>query len=207
MDTIEQLSVKVEALGRMVEELRQMQLSAQPPQLPADEGRTILYEDEPLRFVGVAQVTAHASGKLGWKEKVLASSGLADYSMGRIASTSSTDQCLTPLADGMGLMVAYKTDADVRYAWLPNPVIRVYLTQNGGSNGSKTTDCSYTYDAFADAAKTIKIGSTLAPQWRYLKKCPVTAGTLGLGGWTGTGNTAAFVLEMAYETLGSNSCS
>lgn len=82
---------------------------------------------------------------------------------------------------------------------------KVYLTQNGGSNGNKTTDCSYTYDVYFASAKTAssKIGSTLAPESRYVSKCAVTAATKGLACYV----NGDVVLEIAYEALTSNACS
>jgi hypothetical protein len=82
---------------------------------------------------------------------------------------------------------------------------KVYLTQNGGSNGTKSTDCTYTYDVYFTSARdaTCKIGSVLAPEWRYLAKCPVTAATKGIASYV----NGDVVLEIAYEALGSNSCS
>lgn len=87
-----------------------------------------------------------------------------------------------------------------------NSPFKVYLAQNGGSNGNKTTDCTYTYDAYIAATPqnaTTKIGSTLSPQWRYLQKCAVTAATVGLACYV----NGSIELQIAYESLTSNSCS
>jgi hypothetical protein len=198
------LEAKVDVLSRKVEELT-VKLMARPRDEQASP-IALAYENEPLRFVGVGQVTAAAAASLGWKEKVVVSTGIADYEMGRVNGTSQSAQCLYPLASAQGLFVAYQTDYDMRYAWVPNGNFKVYLTQNGGSNGNKTTDITYTYDCYIDAAKTIKVGSTLAPTWRAIKKVPVGAATVGLGCYAGTASTATFVLEIAYEEITTNAC-
>ncbi len=81
-------------------------------------------------------------------------------------------------------------------------IFKVYLTQVGGSNGTKTTMASYTYDVFSDAGKTVKIGTALAPEWRVANG-PVSAATKGQASIDSAGNA---VLEIAYEVWGSKAC-
>ncbi len=55
-----------------------------------------------------------------------------------------------------------------------------YLTQIGGSNGSTTSYCTYTYNCYFDAAKTQLAGGTLTVQAHRMLMVPVTAASLGI---------------------------
>ncbi len=59
------------------------------------------------------------------------------------------------------------------------PAAIAYLTQVGGSNGSTASYCTYTYNAYFDAAKTQLAGGTLTVQAHRMFMVPVTAATLG----------------------------
>lgn len=60
----------------------------------------------------------------------------------------------------------------------------VYLTRNGGSDGSDTVQCSMTYDVYADSAKTQKLntastGAPIAPQMQRPNLGPMIAAKIG----------------------------
>jgi hypothetical protein len=69
--------------------------------------------------------------------------------------------------------------ADVGGRTLPR-LFRVFVTQNGGSAGNSTTQCTFTYDVFDDVGKTHKIAGTLALEKARLLNCAMTAGTVGI---------------------------
>ncbi len=84
-------------------------------------------------------------------------------------------------------------------------LIPVKLTTDGGSDGDKTTQASYTY-----SARTVRgnwpCGSALTP----LKPRPngkATPATQGVGYWTDGDSGLVFVLCEAYETPGTAACS
>ncbi len=144
-----------------------------------------------------------------WREMIITSNtidpmGTVGFGGGRGCDDATGSAYALPFAllEAQFLVVEMGDDINSSYLFIPNGIFKVYLTQNGGSNGTPSSNCSYTYDCYLDLAKTIKVGSTLVPEWRYLKKCPVTAATKGQGYFNGS----TFVLEIAYEELGSNSC-
>lgn len=127
-------------------------------------------------------------------EQLLVNGSLSDFTAGRFNDTTST---LTHLSDGQGFaldMPAMDASGNhsIQPVFLPNPAFGVYVTQVAGANGDDGTATgtasfpTYTYNVYADAAKTILLGGTLTVEWHRPMKVAVTAGTHGLFQWNGT---------------------
>lgn len=79
-----------------------------------------------------------------------------------------------------------------------------YLTQVGGSNGSTASYCTYTYNAYFDAAKTQLAGGTLTVQAHRMLMVSVTAATLGI--IQVNSNNTYSLMAVLDEYFGQNAC-
>jgi hypothetical protein len=83
----------------------------------------------------------------------------------------------------------------------PGPMFPVALTQTGGSNGSQTTQATWTYTANNLTGDTL--GTVLSPQWPRQQNGELNAATAGVGYYDVTGT---FVLSIAYEYAPTGPC-
>ena len=84
-------------------------------------------------------------------------------------------------------------------------VFSVWLTQNGGINGDdgSTTTRAYpawTYDVFADAARSIQIGTAVAVEWHRRVQIAMTAAAHGISRYDGS--TLVLINCDEYEDQG-----
>jgi hypothetical protein len=88
----------------------------------------------------------------------------------------------------------------------PGKLFAVNVTQNGGSAGSSTARCSFTYDVY-DKKTGAKIGSTLAPEGSLrIVECTFVAGTVGWA-YFNPSNPGALVLAfVSDETADQSNC-
>lgn len=76
-------------------------------------------------------------------------------------------------------------------------IFAVDLTQTGGSAGSYSETCSFTYTAYRREDTTTSLGTELSPVMERLPNCPLTAATVGIGRYK---NDGSFELLYAAES-------
>jgi hypothetical protein len=106
-------------------------------------------------------------------------------------SSANTYAQLYALSEAQFFVVESQDSTDSNFTVIPNGAFLVYLTQVGGvdgDDGSTTTAAfpTWTYDCYADAAKTIKWGSAVSVLFHRLLKTKVTKATHGLAQWNGS---------------------
>jgi hypothetical protein len=122
----------------------------------------------------------------------------------RGATSSADTSALVHPTDGQMLAVEVETPGRTKYVLMPG-CFGVYLTQVGGANGddgsvSGTASFpTFTYNVFADAAKTILLAGTLTVEAHRPLQIPVHAAEHGLFQWNGATGRLLTVFDEYYD--------
>jgi hypothetical protein len=150
---------------------------------------------DPLSRVLIGEFTT--TGGPGWKEKTLISNAgagmLADFgSVGPDGRGCFSDvdafALQVKMADTQFVSLEVEDLNHHFYLLIPNPSFAVYLTQVGGLNAAAdgSTFATYTYDAYLDAGKTIRVASAVSVEFHREIPLPVTPAQHGIMQWNGS---------------------